>query len=142
MSQTQSAASGIDHGLHGDEARALARGLHENPFSVLGAHRTHDGGAVLRAFRPGAERAEVLDRSGKLLGELERGEVEGLFSGVVPQAFEDHRYRFWHGDESWEEEDTYRFGTILGDLDIYLLNEGRHYRSTRSSARIRPRSTA
>ncbi|WP_019998031.1 1,4-alpha-glucan branching protein GlgB [Aureimonas ureilytica] len=128
MSQTLSAGSGIDHGLHGDEARALAQGRHENPFAVLGPHRTGDGSAVVRVFRPGAERAEVIDRKGQVLADLERGEVDGLFSGVVAEGFDDHLFRFWHGDSSWEEEDTYRFGPILGDLDTYLMREGRHYR--------------
>ena len=41
---------------------------------------------------------------------------------------EGYRFRFRHGSVEWEEEDSYRFGLILSDLDAYLLAEGRHYR--------------
>ncbi|RIY00135.1 1,4-alpha-glucan branching protein GlgB [Aureimonas flava] len=131
MSQTETTRSqtrsGIDHALHGDEAQALALGRHENPFAVLGIHRT-EGGAVIRVLRPGAERAEVIDADGKVLGTLERGEVDGLFTGFLAGEVPAHRFRFTHGDVTWEEEDTYRFGTILTDFDAYLLAEGRHYK--------------
>ena len=131
MSQTEtnrsSAVAGFDHALHGDEARALGVGRHENPFSVLGIHRT-EGGAVIRTMRPGAERAEVIDTQGQVLGTLERGEVDGLFSGFIAGDVPTHRFRFTHGDVTWEEDDAYRFGTLLSDFDAYLLAEGRHYK--------------
>ena len=131
MSQTEtnrsSAVAGFDHALHGDEARALGVGRHENPFGVLGIHRT-EGGAVIRTMRPGAERAEVIDSEGRVLGTLERGEVDGLFSGFIAGDVPTHRFRFTHGDVTWEEDDAYRFGTLLSDFDAYLLAEGRHYK--------------
>jgi len=106
MSQTETNSSqafaGVDHGLHGDEARALGLGRHENPFAVLGAHRT-EGGAVIRTMRPGAERAEVIDASGNVLGALERGEVDGLFSGFIAGELPSYRFRFRHGEVTWEE---------------------------------------
>ncbi|WP_182086910.1 1,4-alpha-glucan branching protein GlgB [Aureimonas sp. ME7] len=131
MSQTETTPSRtlstFDHALHGDEARALSVGRHENPFSVLGRHRA-EGGSVIRTVRPGAERAEVIDAKGQVLGELEPGEVDGLFSGFIAGELPAYRFRFTHGSVTWEEEDTYRFGTILTDFDAYLLAEGRHYK--------------
>ncbi|WP_082652643.1 1,4-alpha-glucan branching protein GlgB [Aureimonas sp. AU12] len=126
MSQTPSIAS-VDHRLHGDEAAALSGGRHENPFGVLGRHRA-DGGSIVRAFRPGADRAEVIDAKGAVLGTLEPGGAEGLFSGFIAGDMPVHRFRFSHGDVTWEEEDTYRFGPIISDLDAYLMAEGTHYR--------------
>ena len=106
---------------------ALENGSHGDLFSILGAH---GGGAmrVMRCFRPGAEAASVVDTGGSVVAELEPQGAAGLFTGTVPGTLEGYRFRFRHGSVEWEEEDSYRFGLILSDLDAYLLAEGRHYR--------------
>ena len=32
-----------------------------------------------------------------------------------------------HAGETWREKDAYSFGPVLGEMDIYLFNEGTHY---------------
>ena len=39
-----------------------------------------------------------------------------------------------HAGETWREKDAYSFGPVLGEMDIYLFNEGTHYKCTRSLA--------
>ncbi len=111
--------------LDAASARALAHGNHDNPFAVLGPHDTADG-PVIRAFLPGATRVDVLRRDGSLLAPLEPGAEPGLFENVVPEKVP-YRFRIGWPNAEQETEDPYSFGTLLGDLDLYLFNEGRHF---------------
>ena len=107
------------------EARAIASGDHGDPFRVLGPHQTGMGW-IVRAFMPCADEAAVMDSGGRLLGGLMPAGSAGLFVGLVPENPGDYRLRFRRGTESWESEDSYRFGPVLGELDEHLLNEGNH----------------
>ncbi|WP_246160700.1 1,4-alpha-glucan branching protein GlgB [Aureimonas fodinaquatilis] len=119
--------SSISHRLDEAQADALAAGQHDNPFSILGAHAAQ-GGTVFRVFRPGAERASVIDREGEVVAELSPQGEAGLFTGAIAGPLQVYQFRFAHGPITWEEEDPYRFGSLLSDLDAYLMAEGRHYR--------------
>ena len=48
--------------LDAESVRALAHGIHPNPFGVLGPQDSPEG-RVIRAFLPGASKVEVLRRS-------------------------------------------------------------------------------
>ena len=128
-SSSRGAAASTDHRADAHQIDAIGRGIHGDPFGVLGPRKA-DGGTIVRVFRPGAETAAVVDRTGKLLGELEAGGADGFHSGYVSGLKPDDAYRlqFTHGGERWQEEDTYRCGTVLGEQDVYLLAEGNHYR--------------
>ncbi|MDR9438503.1 MAG: 1,4-alpha-glucan branching protein GlgB [Halomonas sp.] len=108
-----------------EEAEALARGSHGNPFSVLGIHEDDDG-YFLRAFLPGALGVDVLDREdGSFRCCLTGVQIPGLFAGRLPHAA---RYTLrirWSGGEQ-ETEDPYSFGLLLGEMDLYLIGEGNH----------------
>ena len=127
--RTGAGAAPIDHRMVPEAAAAIANGQHGDPFAVLGPHAV-DGGVIVRVFRPGADSATVIDASGQALAALEATEQDGLFSGFMPgrSGGEAYRLRYTHGADSWEEEDTYRFGTLLGEQDVYFLAEGNHYR--------------
>ncbi|WP_245586100.1 1,4-alpha-glucan branching protein GlgB [Solimonas soli] len=106
---------------------ALVRGSCHDPFAWLGPHGTPDGGVVVRAFLPSAERVELVERDGEaVLATLEPLRDSGLFAGRLarPAAY---RLRIrWPGGATQETEDPYAFGLLLGDLDLYLIGEGRH----------------
>ncbi len=107
-------------------AHALAAGTHGDPFAVLGAHDTAEG-HVVRVFLPGAEHVEVLRRhDGAVLAALERSQVDGLFENLVPD-LSPYLLRIRWPDSVQETEDPYSFGLLLGDMDIYLFNEGRNF---------------
>ncbi|BDA86261.1 1,4-alpha-glucan branching enzyme GlgB [Aureimonas sp. SA4125] len=131
ISKARAATDRVDiaHRPNEHEAHEIARGTHGDPFSILGP-RFVEGGAIVRAFRPGAQTAAVTDVSGKVLGELEPVLAEGFHSGFVPglKAGAEYRFRFTHGADAWVEDDAYRFGPILGEMDVYLLAEGTHER--------------
>ena len=104
--------------------QAIASGSHGDPFAVLGPHQGV-GGGVVRAFLPQAQRAFVVREGAR--AEMTRVHPDGLWEG----AHEGGPYRL--GGEvaghAWEQDDPYRFGPLLGELDVYLLAEGRHQRA-------------
>lgn len=103
---------------------ALVEGRHGDPFAVLGPHR--DGlDVVVRTLQPGAEHVDVVDAEEKVTA-LERIHPAGLFAGRVAG---EGRYRLrvdWP-DAVLEQPDPYAFGPLLGELDLHLIAEGRHW---------------
>jgi len=113
------------------EIEALAQARHGDPFRVLGPH---DGpsGRTIRAFLPGAKAVEVLRRSdGAVIGELHEGRSPGLFEGAVGAPVPYLLRIVWPGAVQ-ETEDPYSFGPVVGDLDLHLFNEGRHFELARA----------
>ena len=105
----------------------LVHGRLNDPFSVLGPHRTAQGRAV-RAYFPGAQGVEVRSaKDGGLVAQLTpHSEYEGFFCALVPG---DAPYVFrihWPGSVQ-ETEDVYSFGNLLTDLDLHLFSEGTHW---------------
>lgn len=116
MSTRQSLQESID--------RVLA-GRHHDPFSVLGCHRVGKKWQV-RALLPGAAEAElVIDgkyRPMARLPDMDFFTCE-LSSSKMPQ----YQLRWRSDPGDWQqEEDPYRFGPTLGDLDLHLFSEGKH----------------
>jgi 1,4-alpha-glucan branching enzyme len=110
--------------------RQLMDGDHGDPFSVLGMHRIHKQ-LVVRALLPGAVSVSLIDSmTRRRLTTLERVDDSDIFSCVVPRRINPFPYRLridW-GTHEQELEDPYRFSKILGDIDIWLLAEGTHFR--------------
>ncbi len=104
---------------------ALARAEHGDPFAVLGPHE-EDGKIVVRAILPDAEAADVLDASGNLLAAMQRIHPAGLWAATLP-ALVPYILRIRTSTGfTYETEDPYAFPPLLGELDVYLLGEGRH----------------
>jgi 1,4-alpha-glucan branching enzyme len=116
------------YGNRPSDIAALAAAEHQDPFGVLGMHRTRDG-LVVRAIQPGARKVEVIERSsGRALTTLANVQDSGVFVGTVP-GNEPFPYKLRitrpQGDTS-EIDDPYAFPPLLGDVDVYLLAEGNH----------------
>ncbi len=110
-----------DLGLNPGAIEAIVHARHGDPFAVLGPH---DGS--VRAFFPGADSVAVVDRdTGIVAGALQQVHPAGFFAGSVG-AHGPYRLRIQQGAAQWETEDPYAFPPVLGDLDVYLLAEGRH----------------
>ena len=108
------------------EIDAIVRGQHGNPFSVLGMHPDGES-QILRVFAPDAREVSVLDaRTGEVAARLERVHPEGLFVGRARGRRFPYRLRLRAGDAQWERDDPYAFEPVLGDMDEYLIAEGRH----------------
>jgi len=112
-----------------EDALAILRGRHGNPFGVLGMHGGGDEKLRVNVFNPAAATVTVLRKPDDAeVCDLTRVHPEGFFSGVLPEVTErfDYRLRLTAGAESWIVEDPYAFEPVLGDLDEYLLAEGQH----------------
>ncbi|WP_035057382.1 1,4-alpha-glucan branching protein GlgB [Andreprevotia chitinilytica] len=109
---------------------ALFAGTHADPFSILGQHE-HDGVLWMHALLPEAVNVSVLDsKTARTLATLDRVDERGFFSGKIPRRKNPFPYRLaarW-GDETIEFDDAYRFGPVLGEMDVWLLSEGTHQR--------------
>ncbi|MFI2645628.1 1,4-alpha-glucan branching enzyme [Streptomyces sp. NPDC018610] len=105
-----------------DRERLLS-GTHHDPHSVLGAHPV-PGGVAVRAFRPYALGVAVV--AGGLQVEL-RHDGDGFFSGLLPVGdVPEYRLEVAYAGAVQVTEDAYRFLPTLGELDLYLIGEGRH----------------
>jgi 1,4-alpha-glucan branching enzyme len=106
-------------------AWAIAEGRHGDPFSVLGLHK-RAGSWVVTAFVPGADRLWVLSgKTGKATEATHWG--QGLFLCAVPRKAA-YRLRAEGHGVTWEFDDPFAFGPVLGEMDEYLLGEGTHKR--------------
>jgi 1,4-alpha-glucan branching enzyme len=117
--------------LNAEEVNAIVTGDHGDPFAFLGLHEDQRGMLLVRTLQPGAERVAVLELpSGRELTELERIHPDGLFSGPIPRRRNRFHYLLrvrWNGSDI-DIEDPYRFPPMLGEMDVWLLAEGTHYR--------------
>ena len=106
---------------------ALVGARHGDPFGVLGPHESAQGLAI-RAFVPHAGTLQVITADGKMAADLVQRHPAGLFEGLVPGHTTrfPYRLRASNTDGTWELDDPYSFGPVLGPLDDYLLVEGTH----------------
>jgi len=108
----------------------LISGHYADPFSLLGMHQV-TGGLEVRALLPDADKVWLIDsEKGKRIVELQRYDARGFFNGLIPRRKKSFRYQLevhW-GETQHIINDPYRFGTLLQDIDSWLLAEGTHIR--------------
>ncbi len=99
---------------------------HHDPFAVLGRHPAGGNNVVVRAFIPAARQVKLIPAN--LV--LERVPNTDLFEWSGPASLVPLRYQL-----QWEEEngqlitryDPYILPPQLGDLDLHLFSEGKHW---------------
>ncbi len=112
--------------LNPEQIESIRHGQVGDPFALLGPHTEPDGSHMVRVFLPGAQAVQVV--AGAHAWPLAATHADGVFEG--PVAAPGHyqlRVRWAAGPESLIE-DPYRFGTVLGEMDVWLLGEGSHLR--------------
>ena len=125
-------------GLDPKTIEAVIHGRLADPFAFFGPHRS-SGRIVVRSFQPGALAVDIVtreacnDTGGQLLESLVNVNQTGLFVSAAPtlEASQNYLLRItWPSASSGEQvqytEDPYRFGLLLGELDIHLLAQGTH----------------
>ncbi|WP_425427914.1 1,4-alpha-glucan branching protein GlgB [Aliiruegeria haliotis] len=109
-----------------ETAEQIAAGALGDPFAVLGPHES--GGDIwVTTYDPGAVAMSALMNGDEHPLDAFEG-VAGVFCGKVP-----HKSPYLlrgrnAAGETWENEDPYRFGPVIGEMDEYLLAEGTHQR--------------
>ncbi|QIF03369.1 1,4-alpha-glucan branching protein GlgB [Roseimicrobium sp. ORNL1] len=114
-----------------ENATRILEARHHDPFSYLGPHRLNDGRLVVRALQPQAHALDIvlLDGGGTFSAELLH--PNGLYEAYLPADAWGKAYEIlWHTHEGKhvQHRDAYSFGMCLGDLDMHLFREGRHWR--------------
>lgn len=108
------------------DARAIADGVHQNPYAVLGGHK-RDAGFVVCAFDPGAEAISALTGASTETPLEPIDGAPGVFAGRLKRKSA-YRLRARTGETSWDFEDPFRFPPVLGSMDEHLISEGTHRR--------------
>ncbi len=118
---------------------ALAHGTSGDPFAILGPHVVHTGGTsrvVILTIQPSAARVEVVR-----LGPGEERHAgrdaaaaagDGLRDAVRRRVADLRLSPARHHDRTGRPSSStipYRYGQVMGELDLHLLGEGRHYRA-------------
>ncbi|GAB95694.1 1,4-alpha-glucan branching enzyme [Kineosphaera limosa] len=107
------------------ELDLLVRGGHGDPHSILGAH-PFEGGVTIRAFRPLAQTVQIELPDGSL--HVMDHDYEGIWVRQLDDIeVSDYRLHVTYGDDyEHVQDDPYRFLPTLGEMDLYLIGEGRH----------------
>lgn len=106
-----------------EELDLLVSGQHGDPHAVLGAH-PGPGGVTVRALRPLASSVTVRGAWGETALTHEH---EGVWVGVLPvDEVPDYRLLVAYDGEPHEVDDPYRFLPTVREMDLHLINEGRH----------------
>jgi len=118
-------------GVPRDEVSRFVRGIHSDPFRVLGPHCVGDD-LEIRVFRPDARSVDiVLDREPDKPVAAQRIEQEGFFFATVPGATRDLPYHVRTTDRDGSQHvtrDAYQYGPIMGEVDLHLFAEGQHWK--------------
>ncbi len=96
-----------------------------DPFAILGPHALGTG-TVVRAFIPDAQRVAVVDARGGVLAQGERVGTAGFFEAFVAELPRRYRLRVESAGGTRTIDDPYRFGPLLGELDVWLFAQGNH----------------
>ena len=116
--------------LPDDDYYPLIEARHCDPFRILGI-REQDGKWIGRVFRPDAGKVEIiLDGKKANPQALKRLDQEGVFEGEIEGFKAGTGYSLEltnHEGAKWRQRDPYSFSPVLGEMDIYLFNEGTHY---------------
>lgn len=104
---------------------AVAHAHHYSPHEVLGAH-IYEGAVTIRTVRHLADSVEIITPNGAYEAEHER---DGIWVCVIAGTqIPPYRIRATYGEEEIETDDGYRYLPTLGEMDTYLIGEGRHER--------------
>ncbi|WP_045860699.1 1,4-alpha-glucan branching protein GlgB [Teredinibacter purpureus] len=97
-------------------------------FSILGCHTVAQNQYEVRAYLPYADAVEVFSYDeATLLAKMECVHEGGFYIGLIAS---DTRFKYKLNvciEGRWQlQEDAYRFGSGIGEQDLYLFGEGTH----------------
>ncbi|MBI5054679.1 MAG: 1,4-alpha-glucan branching enzyme, partial [Chloroflexi bacterium] len=107
---------------------AIIGGYHGAPFDVLGVHPIA-GGMVVRTFQPQAKSVSVI--IGSESHATEKIHDDGFFEFNTKSHKDFFNYQLLitlPDDQTYTLEDPYRFSPVLSEDDLFLFNEGNHFK--------------
>jgi 1,4-alpha-glucan branching enzyme len=111
-----------------EELSRVAKGLHPDPHACLGPHPLPEGGGwAVRVRAPGATRVEVLLDGGARLAAAPMA-VPDVFEARLHDRPPTYRVEIETPAGTVCQRDPYAFGPTLGDIDLHLFGEGKHWK--------------
>jgi 1,4-alpha-glucan branching enzyme len=125
-----------------DEIESVVQAEHSSPFGILGPHWVERGAGrslIVRAFRPGAEKAAILWGADRKVYPAKPTHPEGMFEATLPadtpnlhagESISPTAYRLqfqFASGATFETYDSYAFPQVLTEFDLYLSGEGTHF---------------
>lgn len=116
--------------LPDDDYFPLVEARHCDPFKLLGLRKGEEG-LYARVFYPAATAVTVVDAGNRAWKhKLRKVDQAGLFEALLPDKEEPFDYLLEIAEPDGVtrlSKDPYAFGPVLGEMDVYLFNEGTHY---------------
>ena len=117
-------------GVPRDEVHRFVRGLHSDPFGALGPHKVGDD-VETGSFARTRERSTSSSIENQKNQSLRSGPMRKVsFAPLFPARSATFRTIFASKLDGSEEltRDVYRYGPIMGDVDLHLFSEGQHWK--------------
>ena len=109
------------------DIQAINNASHNNPYGVLGLHANDKGYLQINTFLPNADAVSLLDAKGKVVAKLDKIDESGFFTKVTRRKkYFDYQLKVVDSQGERVITDPFGCSVVLGDLDIYLFNEGKH----------------
>ncbi|SFS01028.1 1,4-alpha-glucan branching protein GlgB [Anaeromicropila populeti] len=114
--------------INKDQYEELQKGINNCPKKLLGLHKI-SGGYVLVVYRPYAKSVKATDVSGCSRYYLKPIDDAGTFGAFFEELpFENYLLEIEYGvNDIVITEDPYSFSSEIGELDLHLFGEGKHY---------------
>jgi 1,4-alpha-glucan branching enzyme len=116
------------------DIKLIVKAEHWDPFQVLGAHLVKKNDkycVIIRAFIPEAKEVSVINIPEGTTTMMKRIHNDGFYEILFENKKEIFKYKLkikTYNDIIKEFYDPYSFLPILLDYDLYLINEGTHYK--------------
>ncbi len=107
---------------------ALSKGHPCDAFALLGLHKINDHKWTIKTFQPQADQVKLTDHRGNYLGTMVKIIEEGIFSIDLTDPIKDYRLSIKQDQHHYSLNDPYQYPSLLGELDHYLIGEGKHHR--------------
>jgi len=121
--------------LDAPQIEAISKGLHGDPFSVLGMHIAQIDGSkviVVRAILPNASDVYVEYEEDDKRLQMTRISDDGLYEAVFEGHNEPFDYQFWvvqDQAENYRMIDPYSFDLLIDDFKLQLWGEGNYQKA-------------
>ena len=114
--------------IDNDQIQSFLYAQHNDPFGFMGMHPDPETGYLnVYTFQPYASSVKLMAKANGKTVAVMKHIRDGVF---VAQTRRKKPFPYYfhisYGHYQTDVEDTYRFGSVIGDLDLYLLNNGEH----------------
>ena len=111
-----------------DQIDSFLHAQHADPFGFLGMHSDPDTGYLtVCTYQPYATSVKLVSKANNKTVAVMNHIKNGFFVAETRRKKHfPYHFNITYGQYQTDVEDTYRFGSVLGEFDLYLLGSGGH----------------